>query len=81
MILWYDNEFRLGAARSDAEHSLPTFPQANLSANFVNFPGKFQTGNVLTVTWRRWIVPLPLQNIGAVESCSTYAYAYAVSSR
>src|SRR5258705_7469644 len=78
MILGYDNEFRLGAAPSEAEDSLSPFPQANLSPNFFHFPSEFQTGNVLAVAGRGRIVPLPLQNIGAVESCGTYAYADAV---
>src|ERR1051325_1131541 len=78
MIFRNCNEFSLSATADDAEHSIPSFPIANLLADRFNFAGKLQSGDFLRISGRRGIAPEPLQNVCAIQSRRAHSHAHAI---
>ena len=68
IALRHDNIFRLGSTGGDSKNPITDFPRVHRFSHRLHFTGKFQSGNVLRVTRRRWIMAAALQDIGPVQS-------------
>src|SRR5947209_15236679 len=62
-----DYILRLAAASNQTENPLSGLPHLDQRTDLGHLARKFQSGNFLRKSWGRRILPLPLQQISAVQ--------------